>query len=424
MVMAQVRAIRTEEDYDAALVRIAELMDALSGPEGQIDDPDNPARIELDILVDLVEFYESKTVEMEFPTVVDAIEFKMDQMGLTQRDLIPFIGTRARVSEVLSGKRSITMSMARALNKHLGIPSDILLQNPGANFDDMFDDVETSRFPLTAMAKAGWLPNVIDLQDRAEELIGDLIERAGGREVAVASLYRKNDHRRLNAKTDGYALSAWCWQVMAQSQSKPPTVPYETGTVTKKFLRDVARLSLFEDGPKHAKDFLALHGIGMEVVPHLPKIYLDGAALRLAANRPIIGLTLRYDRIDNFWFTLLHELSHVGLHMDGSDEDAVFLDDHSLRNIDAAVKDSKETQADQWAEDALIPPQAWKNSAVCHHPTAMAVIDLAQEAQVHPAIIAGRVRYERGNFRLLSQFVGTGKVRRQFDANRSTDKMA
>ena len=102
--MGTIKPIRTEADYKAALARIDALMDAEPGtPEGE----------ELDILTDLVEHYEAKHVPMGYPSAVAAIEFRLEQAGLTQRDLIPFIGSRAKVSEVLSGKRQITMPMAR-----------------------------------------------------------------------------------------------------------------------------------------------------------------------------------------------------------------------------------------------------------------------------------------------------------------------
>ena len=120
--MAEVKPIRTESDYAAALVRVDELMGAEVGsPEGE----------ELDVLVDLVEMYESRHEPMGYPSPVAAIEFRMEQAGLTPRDLTPVLGSRAKVSEVLSGKRSITMSMARALHEHLGIPADVLPQEPG-----------------------------------------------------------------------------------------------------------------------------------------------------------------------------------------------------------------------------------------------------------------------------------------------------
>lgn len=403
--MGNIKTIRTEADYEAVLARIDELMDAeLESPEGE----------ELDVLADLVELYETKHVPMGYPSPVAAIEFRMDQAGLSPRDLVPFIGSRAKVSEVLSGKRAITMPMARALHEHLGIPADVLLREPGAALDEPLADIEWSRFPLKAMAKLGWIPYVPDLAERAEEFIGDLIERAGGRDVASAALYRKNDHLRANAKMDPYALKAWCWQVLATANDSRPKVGYELGTVTLEFLRQIARLSWSEDGPRLAKEFLAKHGIPLVVVPHLPKTYLDGAALRLGDGRPVIGLTLRYDRVDNFWFCLLHELAHVGRHMDNDEGDA-FVDDLTLRDVEGVRESPKESQADEWAEEALIPRSVWETSAVRRQPTAMAVINLAKALQVHPAIVAGRIRHERKNYRLLSQFVGIGEIRRQFN---------
>lgn len=113
MANSKIKPIRTEKDYEAALARIDALMDAEPGG-GEFD--------ELDVLADLVELYESKHEPMGYPSPVAAIEFRMEQGNLSPRDLIPFIGSRAKVSEVLSGKRAITMPMARALHEHLGIP--------------------------------------------------------------------------------------------------------------------------------------------------------------------------------------------------------------------------------------------------------------------------------------------------------------
>ena len=120
--MTHIRPVRTEADYETALARIDALMDA---------DPDSPEARELDVLVDLVDLYESRHEPMEYPDPVSAIEFRMEQAGLKPRDLIPFIGSRAKVSEVLSGKRAITMTMARTLHEHLGIPADVLLRPVG-----------------------------------------------------------------------------------------------------------------------------------------------------------------------------------------------------------------------------------------------------------------------------------------------------
>ncbi len=386
------------------MARISELMGI------EIDSPEGD---ELDVLVDLVELYESRQVPMGYPNPVAAIEFRMEQAGLRPADLASFIGSRAKVSEVLSGKRTITMPMARALHEHLGIPADVLLQEPDVDLDDPLSDIEWNRFPVKSMAKLGWIPHGRDLAGRAEHAMRNLIARAGGLDVAGARLYRKNDHVRANAKMDPYALRAWCWQILARANEERPKADYDRGTVTLDFLRKVARLSWSENGPRLAKELLAKHGIPLMIERHLPKTYLDGMALQLRDGRPVIGLTLRYDRIDNFWFCLLHELAHVGRHMD-NDRGEAFIDDFTLRKIDGRREDPRETQADEWAEEALVPRSAWEASTVRDRPTTMAVMNLANVLQVHPAVIAGRVRYERKNYRLLSQFVGTGEVRQQF----------
>ena len=404
--MYNIRPIRSEEDYQAASARIRELMGA---------EVDTPAGDELDVLADLVSVYEDKHYPVGMPSAIDAIEFRMDQAGLTRRDLIPLIGSRQKVSDILTGKRDITISMARALHKHLGIPADALLQEPGAAFDSVFDEIDPRRFPLKEMAKRGWIPQLPDLFERAEEVINAMLKEAGGSQAA-APLYRKNGHRRINAKTDPYALKAWCWRVLALANQSPPRAGYRPGTVTEPFMREIAQLSVYEDGPRRAQERLAAAGIALVVERHLPRTHLDGAALCLQDGRPVIGLTLRYDRIDNFWFSLMHELAHVGLHLD-CDENDLFIDDLSLTGGDPL-----EEEADGMAQDALILPQLWESNPVRERATILAVYDLAREAGVHPAVIAGRVRHERGNYRLLSQLVGSGKVRSQFGAGKGTLK--
>lgn len=114
-----IATIRSDADLDAALLRIEALFGAA---------PATPEGAELDSLLDLVEEYEDRCHPISLPDPVTAIRFRMDQAGLTQRDLIPHIGSREMVSEVLAGKRGITMAMARALHEHLGISAEVLMQ--------------------------------------------------------------------------------------------------------------------------------------------------------------------------------------------------------------------------------------------------------------------------------------------------------
>ena len=402
--MTDIRPVRTDADYEAALARIDELMDA---------EPGTPAGRELDVLVDLVELYERRREPMGHPDPVSAIEFRMEQAGLKRRDLIPFIGSRAKVSEGPvrpAGDHDADGAGAARAPRHSGRRAAAPAEETPV---DESAKIEWTRFPLRALAKRGWIPDVPDPAAHAEELVRGLIARAGGARAIPAALYRRADSLRANAKTDPYALRAWCWQALATAAETRPSVGCAPGTVTVDFLRQVARLSCSADGPKRARELLNRNGIPLVIVEHLPKTYLDGAALRLGDGRPVVALTLRYDRLDNFWFCLLHELAHVGRHMNDDGEE-VFVDDLTLRRLDGGRQDPREAQADEWAEEALVPRAAWEASGVRDRPTPMAVLNLAQAAGVHPAIVAGRVRYETGNYRLLSQFVGTGEVRRQF----------
>lgn len=396
---SRVRPVRSEQDYYSALARVEVLME-MERSEAQDD--------EFDVLTALIELYEEQRFPMDAPGPVDAIRFRMDQMGKTQSDLAPLFGSRAKVSEVLSGKRPLTLKMIRALHEHLGIPADVLIRG-GDVLPERPSGIAFEQFPLAEMAKRGWIGAAGDLKDRAEEIIGDLVERAGGRCALPQALFRQGGGRA-NAKTDVHALQAWCIHALVRARSAGLEGRYRENSITPTFLRDLAKLSVFDDGPRLAQETLAQNGIALVVARHLPKTYLDGAALWTSENVPVVGMTLRYDRLDNFWFCLLHELAHLGRHYESRASD-VFIDDLQLRARNHAVDDVREQEADQWAEEALIPERLWSGHPNPTQPSVANVLALAQQAQVHPAVVAGRIRYERRNYRLLSQFVGADLVR-------------
>ncbi len=115
----EIKPVRTEEDYRAALEEIDAVFNAEPGtPEGD----------KLDILVTLVEAYEEKHHKIPLPDPVAAIEFHMERLGLSRKDLEPYIGNRARVSEILNRKRPLSLRMIRNLSKGLGVPTEVLVQ--------------------------------------------------------------------------------------------------------------------------------------------------------------------------------------------------------------------------------------------------------------------------------------------------------
>ena len=162
-----------------------------------------------------------------------------------------------------------------------------------------------------------------------------------------------------------------------------------------------------------AQEYLEKHGIHLVVLPHLSKTYLDGAAILLPNGRPVIGLTLRYDRLDNFWFCLLHELAHVAKHL-SLGENEIIIDDLDLRELQSISEDLHEQEADKIAQGALIPSKVWKSLNIAETIEPRKVLALAEKLKRHPAIIAGRIRFEQNNYKILSRFIGNKEVRKQF----------
>ena len=200
--------------------------------------------------------------------------------------------------------------------------------------------------------------------------------------------------------------------MQALARTNPLETEYIKGSVRPGTLQEVARLSYFDNGPLLAREYLEKHGIHLVVVPHLPRTYLDGAAILLPDGTPVIGLTLRYDRIDSFWFCLLHELAHVSRHLSPSAR--LIVDDLDLQEREADTEDVFEKEADEMARDGLIPKKVWDRKPMADKVTAAKVCTLAAELRIHPAIIAGRIRYEQNNYRLLSKYVGNKQIRKHF----------
>ncbi len=148
--MTTTRVLKTRAEYEDALRevrRLAALDPALGTGEADA----------LEVLTLLVSDYEAKNFPIGLPDPVDAIRFRMEQMGLAQRDLVPYIGSKSKVSEVLARKRPLSLHMVRALSTGLGIPARVLVQEPPK--PDILD-AEWRRFPIREMAARGYFESV------------------------------------------------------------------------------------------------------------------------------------------------------------------------------------------------------------------------------------------------------------------------
>lgn len=116
----EIKPIKTETDYQDALARLAEIFDARPGTsEGD----------ELEVLSILIDKYEKKHDSIDFPDPVEAIKFRMEQLGIGQKDLAELLGFKSRASEILNRKRKLTLEMVRKLSIHLNLSADLLIQD-------------------------------------------------------------------------------------------------------------------------------------------------------------------------------------------------------------------------------------------------------------------------------------------------------
>ncbi|MBI2778266.1 MAG: ImmA/IrrE family metallo-endopeptidase [Gammaproteobacteria bacterium] len=400
-----IKVIKSSEDYTQAMARLSALM-TLDPEAGSKEDN------ELELLALVIEDYERKIVPPAVPDPVDAILFRMDQMKLSRKELEQYIGSTSKVSEVLSRKRPLSLPMIRRLHQGLGIPADVLIGCEGNEMIALGNapELDYSKLPLKEMLDRGcfgdFKGNAQRLKDYAEDLFLKFMHDLLPKQAEPAFL-RAPLHQRGVRGADGNALLAWRLCVLKKARAMPVSREYKKGIVTTKWMKSLASLSVFEDGPRLAREQLGMAGISLVIEPHFKGTYLDGAAM-LDDGRPIVALTLRHDRLDNFWFVLMHELAHVAKHL--GEANPVFTDDLES----PGEQDREEREADDMAQEALIPHMAWGKSVARTSHLAKDVIALAEKLSIHPAIVAGRVRHEAKNYRILAKLLGHGLVGRHF----------
>lgn len=240
-----------------------------------------------------------------------------------------------------------------------------------------------------------------------EDTIADL-KRTVAEHVAehgVPSLLRTGlnveDHSR------DWLLLTWKAQVTRRAKqiiqnNKPKYRPLEV-----RWLKDLVHLSALPDGIERASKVLLDHGIVLVAEPNIPGMKVDGAAF-LIGDTPVIALTLLRDSVDNFWFTLLHEVAHIILHY-RTGLSAGFFDDSDNPNLDEL-----EDEADDFAQNLIIADEMWVRSAARISKAPEPVVKLAQQTKIAPEILFGRIRKERSNYAIFSDRIGQGSVRKHF----------
>ncbi|MDF3351945.1 ImmA/IrrE family metallo-endopeptidase [Sulfitobacter sp. KE12] len=380
------KPIRNSKDHLAAKSAVEQLMLEVSGGNTEAAD-------DLEVLVALIEAYERNNFPTQVPSAVEAIRFRMEQLGMSQRDLVPYIGSKSRVSDVMNGARNLSTDMMRALHEGLEIPYEALMKKSAPTASTEID----VKAPVLKKLKS------FGFEVEHKQITSFLRDAFGGR--ITPALNRKTRTQRASGKTDQSALLMWQAAVLTKARAES-AAPFSHQALNEEFLRAIAKLSSAPDAPHAAITALRDIGVIVVVVPVLPGTFLDGAAMLLDGNKPVVGLTLRHDRVDNFWFTLLHEMSHLLLHYEALEAPGhAFFDEFDLRS-----EDQQEQEADNMALESLIPSECAANISNPYAST-KDIQAVADCAGVHVSIAAGRWQKKHENYKKFSRLVERNTLR-------------
>lgn len=399
---AEIEVLKATNDGLHPMLRNAQI----AGLQGQVSDLAEEVRDYDDLQSGRVKIFVAEGLR-DLPDIL--IRARIAR-GMSQRDLAAFIGVAEQQVQRYEAERYRSASLERlseiaeALDITVKESAQLRTQPPVADTAD-----SPWAFPVNEMFKRGYFEDFEGTAAGARKSAAELVPsffRSAAYDWSQNALHRRSV--RAGSNPQQAALAAWEARVSILAERRAPPITFNYHVVDAGWLRELVALSPREDGPRAAAAYLYDAGVALVIEPHLPGTLLDGAALRTPGGVYTVALTLRHDRLDNFWFTLLHEVGHLVLHVGTDRYRAIF--DETEAHSHSPIED----EADQFAQEALIPAAKWKTCVSRFTQSERAANTDAAKLGVHPAIIAGRIRREAGDYTLLRNLVGSGEVRRQF----------
>jgi HTH-type transcriptional regulator / antitoxin HigA len=349
------------------------------------------------------------------------IKEEMEARDWLQRDLAFILGCPEQaVNMIISGKRGISPDMAKALGEAFDVPAEFF-----ANLQQLYDLAQArtpdpsvaarrdmqSTYPVREMIKRGW----VTLSDTAmlETQLVRFFEVAGPDKIPYMSHAAKRSSYEERAVPP--AQLAWLFRV--RRIAKSITVPRYSEKALKAALKDLAGLLHAPEEARQVPRILMECGVRFILVEKLPGANIDGVCFWLDGHSPVIGMTTRFDRIDNFWFVLRHEIEHV-LNKDGRDQEVI--DD--LEGEGASTSGSlpaEERAANAAAGDFCAPREKLDSFMTRKHPFYYEkdVVAFARLHQRHPGLVVGQMhhRMQRHDYLVrhqvkIRQFVLLGSI--------------
>lgn len=327
--------------------------------------------------------------------------------GMTQKDLANFIGLKMQQIQKYEADRYQTASLRRiaTIAEALGLDVRQAGELVGQRALGGADPSRPSAFPLGEMYRRGWLAPYggvsFDTLETATRHLSAFFTQAFG---------DLRGPRRRYARSSGPphepAILAWEARIMILADARPPARLSMPTLVNENWLATLVGLTRMRDGVGQARDYLEEIGVALIVEDALPGMRLDGAALRSSNGRLAVGLTLRDPRLETFWFTLMHLLAHLVLHVAPNGYDAIF------DELDAPANSDIEDEADVFSRELLIPSGKWSLCKSQFSWSRKTVVEDARRLGVGPAVVEGHIRRQCGEAQIRHRLTPNVDVRK------------
>ncbi len=323
----------------------------------------------------------------------ETIRRELEARGWTQKELAEIMDRPEQaISEIIAGKKEITSDTAIELAQAFGTSAEFW-SNLEANYrlwlalrDPKADTIDRrarlyALAPVREMKRKGWIGDTDNI-DKLEEKVKAFLEIKSLHERPTCAVALRRSSYGIPEER---ALMAWVKRV--EHLVRPQKVGDFHRAALEKAIPGLLELSTELQSMAEVPHFLLELGIRFALVPHLTGTFLDGAMFRINGN-PVVALSLRYDRLDSFWFTLMHELAHLV-----ADHKGAFLD--TIYDREGSVS-REEARADRMARDWLVDAREYRSFVDRTRPyfSGKKIREFALSVQRHPAIVLGRLQFD------------------------------
>jgi HTH-type transcriptional regulator/antitoxin HigA len=346
--------------------------------------------------------------DYEVPAPGFFIQEELDARGWSQLDLAFILDIEeTALNKIIKGKTGISLEMSKALAEAFNVDPDFF-----ANLQKAYNMAHTAApdpaiarraalqnvFPVREMIKREWLRDAD--ADSLETQLVNFFRAANTNEV----LQIRHAAKKTNADEPATPTQlAWLYRVMQIAEAMP-SKPYSERAL-KAAVTELKQLMNDPEGIRHVPRILMECGVRFVVVEGLPNAKIDGVCLWLDPQTPVIGLSSRYDRIDNFWFVLMHEIAHV-LHRHGKDEPIIDVELEQDRAMDVDTNNAQERVANRDAAENCISQHEMMTFIARKDPffSERDIVGFAHRMHVHPGIVVGQIQKRTKRWELLRKY--------------------